>query len=327
MRLDDRGSGRRRRRRVEASAHFEQRLHDLLGDRRGDRAARSRCERSTVTATATCGSSAGAKRDEPGLVDVLRRCSISAVPVLPATSMPCSAAAVPVPSLDHVVIIAVDLRRRSRRVITRGSLRARCGRRCGRPGRRRGRRGAARISSPPLATAAATIAICSGVTCSLSWPIAMRPTSTRALVGGSSAAVAVLAAGAPSASAGSRSAGSASKPKRPMYSAIVALAELLADLRPHGVDRVRQRGREVDRRRSSRRRSCAAARRRSSSPFSPLTSRVGRELPAVDRRRRGDDLERRARRVAGLRRAVEQRRVGSSCRAARARGAASAFGS
>ena len=41
------------------------------------------------------------------------------------------------------------------------------------------------------------------------------------------------------------------------------LAELLGDLGPDGVDRVRQRGREVDRRRSPRRRSCSAARPRS----------------------------------------------------------------
>ena len=33
------------------------------------------------------------------------------------------------------------------------------------------------IRTPPLAIVAATIAICSGVTSSLSWPIAMRPTS------------------------------------------------------------------------------------------------------------------------------------------------------
>ena len=43
------------------------------------------------------------------------------------------------------------------------------------------------MSSPPLATAAATIAICSGVTRSLSCPMPMRPTSTNRDVGGSSA--------------------------------------------------------------------------------------------------------------------------------------------
>ena len=51
------------------------------------------------------------------------------------------------------------------------------------------------MSSPPLATAAATIAICSGVTVSLSWPMAMRPTSTAAMVGGTIAPVHALAAG------------------------------------------------------------------------------------------------------------------------------------
>ena len=39
------------------------------------------------------------------------------------------------------------------------------------------------ISRPPLATAAATSAICSGTTASLSWPIPMRPTSTFGLGG------------------------------------------------------------------------------------------------------------------------------------------------
>jgi hypothetical protein len=38
-----------------------------------------------------------------------------------------------------------------------------------------------RISAPSLPTAAATSAICSGVTCSRSWPIATRPMSTGSL--------------------------------------------------------------------------------------------------------------------------------------------------
>ena len=40
------------------------------------------------------------------------------------------------------------------------------------------------ISLPPLATAAATIAICSGVTWSPPWPIAIRPMSSSGLPGG-----------------------------------------------------------------------------------------------------------------------------------------------
>ena len=40
------------------------------------------------------------------------------------------------------------------------------------------------MSRPPLATAEATIAICSGVTLRRSWPMAMRPTSTKRLVAG-----------------------------------------------------------------------------------------------------------------------------------------------
>src|SRR3954454_7741468 len=42
------------------------------------------------------------------------------------------------------------------------------------------------IRTPPLATVAATVAIWSGVTRSLSWPIAIRPTSMRREVGPSS---------------------------------------------------------------------------------------------------------------------------------------------
>ena len=41
------------------------------------------------------------------------------------------------------------------------------------------------IRMPPLAIVCATVAICSGVTSSLSWPIAMRPTSIWPEVGDS----------------------------------------------------------------------------------------------------------------------------------------------
>ena len=90
-----------------------------------------------------------------------------------------------------------------------------------------------------------------------------------------------------------------------------ALAELLADLGPDRVDRVvsasvrsmspKLLAVEVLQRDAA----------RSSSAMSPSTSSSGVNLPAVERRRRGHDLERRARRVAGLRGAVEQRRVGA----------------
>ena len=61
-------------------------------------------ERSTVTATATRGWFAGAKAMNQGWVR-FELGTIWAVPVLPATSMPWSAAAVPVPSLTTCVII------------------------------------------------------------------------------------------------------------------------------------------------------------------------------------------------------------------------------
>ena len=90
--------------------------------------------------------------------------SISAVPVLPATSMPWSAAAVPVPSLTTWLIIAPTWRGRlgrhhARRLL--GLERVLTVRPSGSTilSPRRGS-----ISTPPLATAAATIAICSGVT-------------------------------------------------------------------------------------------------------------------------------------------------------------------
>ena len=88
-----------------------------------------------------------------------------------------------------------------------------------------------------------------------------------------------------------------------------AVPELLGDLRPDGVDGVRQRRRQRDR--SVLRVGEVRQRRRprSSSATCRRRRRLGRELAAVQRRRRGDDLHRRARRVAALRRAVEQRRV------------------
>src|SRR5512132_3466998 len=55
------------------------------------------CVRSSVTATAMRGFSTGAKQMNQGWVNS-RLAPTSAVPVLPATRMPASAAAVPVPS-------------------------------------------------------------------------------------------------------------------------------------------------------------------------------------------------------------------------------------
>ena len=83
----------------------QQRLHHLLGDRRRDRAALARSSARPSRRSRPAGRSTGAKRDEPGLV---RAAHFSAVPVLPATSMPCSAAAVPVPSFTTWLIIAAS---------------------------------------------------------------------------------------------------------------------------------------------------------------------------------------------------------------------------
>src|SRR5207237_9598737 len=73
---------------------------------------------SSVTATATCGWSAGAKQmNQVVLIPLL---PVSAVPVLPATVIPGIAAAPPVPSLTAATIIEVislavrgDITRRS----------------------------------------------------------------------------------------------------------------------------------------------------------------------------------------------------------------------
>src|SRR5262249_44883482 len=140
------------------------------------------CERSTVAAMAMRGWSTGANAMNHGWVMLLAT-STSAVPVLPATSMPSSAAAVPVPSWTTLLIIcpsssAVDCF--ITRVTSWGLIRVTV-----RPSGSTVllvRRGLTR--TPPLAMVAATDAICSGVTASLSWPMAIRPTSTWFEVGG-----------------------------------------------------------------------------------------------------------------------------------------------
>ena len=243
------------------------------------------------------------------------RRSISAVPVLPATSMPCSAAAVPVPSLTTLRIIVADLRgglgSTSRARPPRAAI---CvdrapvgvddlGRRCAASSARRRWRPPPRPRHLQRRDARA----CPGRS-------PTRPTSTRARRRrGAARPVVALAAGRASARRGSRSAGlrrsrsaactRASSPcrasRRP--AAQTVLTEFVSAVGQVDVAEVLVA--DVVR----------AARRRSPSPFLPLDHRVRRELAGVDRRDRGDDLERRARRVAGLRRAVEQRRVRVAC--------------
>ena len=120
--------------------------------------------------------------DEPGLVLFVAAAAgfvagVSAVPVLPATGTPEIAALVPVPSLTTPSIAVVSssavlaltgwlYSEGSSRSTTRPSGSTTRFQICG------------FISLPPLATAAATIAICSGVASSRSWPIATRARST-----------------------------------------------------------------------------------------------------------------------------------------------------
>src|SRR5450755_1026133 len=120
----------------------------------------------SITATATFGCSAGAKATNHasaslGLVEFGRS---SAVPVLPATCTPGIAAAVPVPERTTSSIIERTswaifvgrtwLERIGSIVVIRGGTRR-----------------------PSSAIVAATLAICSGVARSRSWPIAAAPTA------------------------------------------------------------------------------------------------------------------------------------------------------
>ena len=110
---------------------------------------------------------------------------VSAVPVLPATCTPGICAEVPVPSLTTAVIIEVTAAAVEGFITTDSSCGAiRCTVRPSGSTTRSVRCGA--ISRPRLATAAATSAICSDVTSSLSCPIPSRPTSTLRLAGDSS---------------------------------------------------------------------------------------------------------------------------------------------
>jgi len=136
-----------------------------------------------LTAIATRGSRLGAKAMNHTSLIFLPSC-VSAVPVLPATWIPSIFAAVPVPRSTTASIMvrtciadsfAMTLR------WTSGSIFS-----VVRPSRSRMRSvKCGFISVPSLATVAATCAICIVVTLSLSWPIPMRPTSTKRLVAGS----------------------------------------------------------------------------------------------------------------------------------------------
>ena len=129
------------------------------------------CWRSTTAATAT-------RSVKPMNHSVLipAAMSISAVPVLPATSTPSSAAAVPVPSRTTLRIMSPSAAADSSDITRSASSGS--GSSIVRPsGSTIFSTSRGSIRTPPLAIVCATVAICSGVTSSLSWPMAMRPTS------------------------------------------------------------------------------------------------------------------------------------------------------
>ena len=112
-----------------------------------------------------------------------RSMSISAVPVLPASSTPSSAAAVPEPSRTTDCIIVSSLAALSADITRSASSGS--GSSTVRPsGSITFSTSRGSIRTPPLPIVCATVAICSGVTSSSAWPIAVRPTSTsRELIG------------------------------------------------------------------------------------------------------------------------------------------------
>ncbi len=103
-----------------------------------------------------------------------RAMSISAVPVLPASSMPFSAAAVAVPSRTTDFIIVPSLAAVASLMTRSASLGIGCS--VVRPsGSTTFETSRGSIRNPPLPIVCATVAICSGVTSSFAWPIAVRP--------------------------------------------------------------------------------------------------------------------------------------------------------
>ena len=171
----------------------------------------------------------------------------SAVPVLPATSTPSSAAAVPVPSLDHVAHHVAELARGLARTSRARPPRAAARRPCARRGRRPWPPAAASSARRRCRSSAPREAICSGVTSQVA--LADRHAADVDAVGGRAARAAcaplltplgdhlvvgvvhrrVLVEAEPLHVLGHR-----------------VLAEVLRHLGPDRVDRVRQRRREVD---------------------------------------------------------------------------------
>ena len=162
------------------------------------------------------------------------------------------------------------------------------------------------ISVPPLAIAAATSAICSGVTASRSWPIATRARSTGSS-GPSSCRFGDRCRSRRPGPTGRSIGGVELKPKRSMYSKRVSSPTFFAELGEPGVDRDGQRRIEGDRapvrveivlQRLAFHREGAGG----------VDRRFRRDGSAVEAGGGGHHLERRAGRVLALGRAVEQRR-------------------
>ena len=220
-------------------------LHDVLGDRRGDRPA-ERGRVLTTTATAIFGSLAGAKAMNQASFRFPARSA--AVPVLPAIWTPGTAAGRPVPSLDHVGHHLVSRRGVGRRdrvadhwVLRRWKTIERLGAARGRPGSASGARRRWRSPGRPSRSAAAS----------------PRAGTGRSRCGPGRSASSAATAGRwsgcrsrPSRRPGRRSAAPSKAEALHLVGQRrthrLALAELPAELGEDGVDRVGERGRQGD---------------------------------------------------------------------------------
>ena len=279
-------------------------LHDLAGDRRGRRAARCRVWFCRTTAIASSGGSRpslAGEGDEPRRVAARRRrsrpCRSCRRPSTPGIW-----AAVPVPRLDGAHHHRADLARRRWADGPPDPRRLRASATSCRSGSTILSTTCGSMRMPPLPIAPATIAICSGVTSSRSWPNAIRPgVDVAVALRVVELAVAVEPARRAARPRGSRAAaarrsrsaspcrGSACAPSfRPMlqntelteYAS--AVARLIVPNGPRRVEVVHPLAVH-------------------GAVAGVVERRVGRVLPRLERRGGRDDLERRAREVEALR--------------------------
>ena len=257
-------------------------------------------QRSTVTATAICGSSAGAKPMNQGWLMLARRRSPRCRSCR-RTSTPSTRQAGRGPLLGdvghHLGELGGGLLARSPRLLVAGvELLDRRARRGRSPPAGRSASSACRRWRPSPRPRPSAVGVASTWPSAPPWPIATRPTSKSVRR-------------------------PARRPRRRRRSALICVvgivelgigveaeplhvldhrvgAELLADLGPVGVDRVGQRGRSCRCRRSSRRRRSASGDAADLLRRVGVEHRVGLELARVERRGGGHHLHRRARRVA-----------------------------